>query len=246
MSEPTNADAPEVDWLLLSRYALMVSLCELIPLPIVDGSIANMLRRRLVRHIARDHGHDLSAEDVGILGTAPGGGCLGCVFGVVLWPIKKVLKTIFFFLNIKTMADIFSDVYHRGLMLHEAFEQDWLPGDAAAVRHAMDASVLKIDTRLVERALMGTYRDGRAELNMVVYHATEALRAQTREARAEEMANNFELTGMDEQGEEMSKALAASMRGLGTAPELIQWFKTEMEIRVDHPELTEEVGADEP
>ena len=87
---------------------------------------------------------------------------------------------------------------------------------------------------------MGTYRDGRAELNMVVFHATQALREQTREARAEEMVENFDLAGMDEQGEAMSKALSASMQGLGTAPELIQWFKTEMEIALEHPELTEE------
>lgn len=220
--------APEVEWLLLSRYALMVSLCELIPVPLVDGIVANLLRRRLVGRLAREHGVTLDDEAIDVLGTAPGGGCLGCALGAVLWPFKKLLRTFFFVLMLKKMVDEFSDVVHRGLMLHEAFEQDWLPGDAGRVRKAMDTAVSKIDIRLVERTLLGTFRDGRDALNQVVHDATSRLRAATADDRARELAEQFEQDGLPDEGERMSRALAAALQGLGTAPEAITWFREEM------------------
>lgn len=242
---PVTERIVDFDWLLVGRYALMISLCELIPIPLLDSGIANWLRKRLVRNQAQAHGVELTSEQLRILGPSGWGGCLGMIKSVLLWPFKKLFKSVLFFLMAKSLADTFSDVVHRALMMHEAFERHWLPDEAERVRAAMDTAIDKIDIRLVEQALLGKYRDARGELNTMIFEATRNLRAATDEARAEELAEHIEKGELPETGERVSRALMASLRGVGTAPEAIQWFVAEMELgEIERAETAEAVEVE--
>lgn len=229
-----------INWLLLGRYALLTSLTLLIPVPLVDRGIENFLRRRLVRAIAAGHDRELPEEAVRSLADAPGGGCVGCVWSVVLWPIRKLLKTALIFLQAKSIADVASEVLHRGLMLEEALEAGWLddPNDADAVRAAMDRALAKVDIRLMERTLRGVFQDHRDELNLAVWEATRIARE-----RASDPDDELE---MSPEAEALSSAMTAAVRGTGVVPELLQWFRAEMGEPPRLPQARLEGGLVEP
>jgi hypothetical protein len=207
-----------IDWLLIGRYALLIALTALIPIPLLDRGIENYLRRRMVRSIARRYELELSDDDVVTLAHSPGRGCLS---SIVLWPIRKILKTVLFVWQVKSIADSASEVVHRALMLEEAMTVGWLPGDAQVVRKAMDTSLEKVDTRLVERQIAGVFQDHTHELNRLIYQTTQL-------ARADALAAAVEADELGSGAAGLTVAMTAALRGTGTVPELIQWFRAEM------------------
>jgi hypothetical protein len=221
-----TSDPPDrIDWLLVGRYALLAGLCDLIPLPIVDRWAANVLRRRMVRGVARRHGVELPPDALSTLGDAAGGGCLGLLLGIVLWPIKKLLKTVTIAFQVKGIADTISEVVHRALLVEEALERGWLPGDADRIRGAMDLALAHIDTRPIERSLMGALRDGRHHLNRVIWESVRIARAR-RDRPAEAVADAAEAEGLGTDADTLAMNAALSVKGL--VPELVGWFRAEM------------------
>ena len=103
------------DWLLVSRYALLVALCELIPVPLLDGWVSNLVRRRLTHVQLAQHGQSLPSKDVRMLSDAGAGGCLGILWSLIVWPFKKLLRTVLFVLQLNKMVNVFSEVAHRAL-----------------------------------------------------------------------------------------------------------------------------------
>ena len=218
----------EIDWLLIGRYALLIGLTALIPIPLVDTGVENWLRRRMVRSLAERHNVTLDDEAVATLGNAATGGCFGCVWSVLLWPIRKIVKTLLFVFQVKTIADTASELVHRGLMLEEAIELGWLPGDADRVRLAMDRALVHIDTRLVERKLRGVFQDHTNDLNRAIHSATVIAREQVLADPKRALADAIEADNLGSGAQEMTQAMTASIQGLGTVPELLQWFRVEM------------------
>jgi hypothetical protein len=204
--------AGKVDRGVLATFALVVALTTWIPLPLLDRLAENAVRRRMTRAVAVGHGVELDDEAVKLLSDTPSGGCVGCLVAVVLWPIKKVLKFLLTFLQFKDMADLGSDAVHRGLLLAEALEQGWLPGDAQKVREAMDRALARVETRPVERTLRGIWRE-EGDWKPFVAYATE--RDRKRQAAGGEL-------------EEPSEALQAALTVQGLLPELVHAFRVEM------------------
>ncbi|MEQ1567935.1 MAG: hypothetical protein ABMA64_20010 [Myxococcota bacterium] len=231
MADPEPLDR-DLDWLLLGRYGLLVALCALIPVPILDGWVENHLRRRLARKIAQRHGRTLEPEALALLADAPSGGCLGMVKSVVLWPVKKLLKTFSVVFQVKGITDTFSEVVHRGLMLEDAFEAGLLPGDNDRVRWAMDRALSHVDTRPIERALLGTLRDARHDLNRTIWEAVRVLRLRRVDALAD--AVEGDQLGATNQ---VSRAMVAALRTRGLVPELFAWFRAELGQQVLEPRL---------
>ena len=221
--------AREVDWSVIGRYSVMIALTQLIPVPLLDGVVENALRRRLARRLASDAGVALSDDDLRILADAPAGGCLGMVKAVVLWPFKKVLKTLLFVFAAKSMADTASEVMHRSLMLHEALERGWLPGDVPLLREGLDTSLKKIDVRLVERLLLGAFRDHRDELNRAVWEATKVAKAESRGHRAEALVEATEKNELMEAADSLGSVLTETLRRAGVVDEAVHWFVAEMD-----------------
>jgi hypothetical protein len=210
-----------VRWLLLGRYATLIAATALIPVPLLDRWIENRLRRRLVGAVLGRHGITMEPAELARLADAESGGCMGCLWSVLSWPVRKVLKTLLVVFQVKTIADTASEVLHRGLMLEEAVENGWLPDRAEDVRAAMDAALAKVDTRVVERNVRGTYLDHKHDLNMVIWRATKL-------ARARAVADAADRDELGEGADRMSAAMGAAVRTTGLVPELIAWFNAEM------------------
>lgn len=205
---------------LPARYALLTTLCTLIPVPFLDTYAENRVRRSLVRQIAARHEVILEEAAVRALADLPSGGCLGMLAAALWWPVKKLLKTIATVFLVKGLVDQASEVVHRGMMLQHAFEHGWLPGDAPRVRAAMDSALDHVDTRLVERAFFGRLRDPRGEFNAMVYAAARRPVATGHDAAA---------GAMEPHAARLSEAMEDAVRRTGLVPELLHWFAAELD-----------------
>jgi hypothetical protein len=231
MSDLHDPPAPvptPIDWLLLGRYSLLIALCALIPVPLLDRWVENALRRRLVRAVGLRHGHRFEPLDASRLGDVASGGCLGLLWSIVAWPVKKVLKTLSVVFQVKGIADGTVEVMHRGLMLEEAFEAGWLPGEPGRVREAMDKALAAVDTRPVERKLMGSLRDLKSDLNLAIWETVRIARARLASRPAEALADAADAAEVGPGFAHTSRAMAASLQTSGLVPEVVAWFRAEM------------------
>jgi hypothetical protein len=216
------------DWPLVARYALLCALCGLIPVPLVDGWVEDRLRRRLVRRLFAARGQRPSDADASMLADAAPVGCLGIIKKLVLWPFKKLLSTILFVLQLDSMANTFSDVVHRALLVHEALDRGDLPGDAVRVRAAMNRAMVGVDLRPARRAVAAAWTWSRGQAGQVLLSLRARMRGEANSERAHEpvSADAAPLAGAAEQ---VSVALAEAVRVPGLADELIRRYQSEIE-----------------
>ena len=220
------SDARDMDWYLILRYALLIGLTMLIPIPVVDGALENLLRRRLVRSLAEQRGIQLTDAQVATLGNATGGGCMGCLWGAISWPFRKILRTVLIVLQVKVIADLASEIIHRSLLLEEALKLGLLPDESERVREVMDRSLASVDTRVVERRLLGVFRAHTSDLNRAIFEATRSVRAQRNRGKA--LAEAIEADSLGSGVRSLTSAMEASLHDLGVVPELVAWFRAEL------------------
>ena len=216
----------DIDWILILRYALLIGLTVMIPIPLLDSTIENLLRRRLVRQLAQRRGVELTEAQIATLGNAPAGGCMGCLWAVATWPFRKILRTILIVLQVKVIADLASEIVHRSLLLEEALELGFLPEQPDRVRVAMDKALVSVDTRVVERQLLGVFREHTHDLNRVVFEATKV--AKSSQDPDQGLADAVAADELGSGAERMTQAMAASLKGVGMVPELVAWFRAEL------------------
>jgi hypothetical protein len=167
----------------LVTYAIFVGLTPLIPVPVVDDLAQSYFRRRLVRMLAASHGRALGAEEFDALVSERGDGCLrGCVVQALVYPLKKVFRKIFYFLEWKRAADLTSQTYHYGYLLNYALQPREggeslisLRG-AGAVREAIDAVCREAPIKPVESAVGGTFRQSKRILRSAARLLSQTLR----------------------------------------------------------------------
>ena len=165
-------------------YALLTGLTALIPVPFADDLAKGHLRRRLVHLLARAHGRELSGDTVQALAREPSrGGCLGgCLAQALLYPLKKVFRKVFFFLEWKRAVDLTSYTYHWGHLVDYAFQEGLVavepPGTSPNsgpsaradnrrvddLRTAIERACQEAPIKPVERAVSVTLRQSRAVL----------------------------------------------------------------------------------
>ena len=171
----TPGDVPQGRQQILLSYALLTGLTPLIPVPLADDLAKNHLRRQLVRRLARAHGLDLSADAAQSLAREQGGagGCLGgCLTQALLYPIKKIFRKVFFFLEWKRAVDLTSYTYHWGYLLDYALGEGLLAGPTAAgagtsvddLRTAIERACRDAPIRPLERVVGATLRQSHAAL----------------------------------------------------------------------------------
>lgn len=103
--------------------SLLGALCPLIPVPFVDDLALVWTRRRMVSRIAQRHRLTvLPAEVRRVAGSGKEFSCLMLLFKVVIYPFRKLLRKLLYFLSIKDAVDTFSLLFHQGYLLHHALE----------------------------------------------------------------------------------------------------------------------------
>lgn len=129
---------------VISQHALGAALAALVPVPIVDLLLRRMVLHRAYGEIGNEAGVVLNGPVRRLLLKEGGNILVGCLVAALWWPVKKLVRTVVFVFMVKDAFDWFADATLRGLMVKRAADRGLLPGRAAEVGVAMDASVRKL------------------------------------------------------------------------------------------------------
>jgi hypothetical protein len=209
----------------LVTHAVLVGLTPLIPVPLLDDLVKNYFRRRMVRGLAASAGRSLNEKELGALASEKERGCLaGCLYAVVVYPLKAIFRKVFYFLEIKRAVDLTSRTYHYGYLVAYAL-QPRAGGAAAldlygaqAVNEAAQAACLEAPIKPVEAAIGGTFRKSRNVLRGAAALLGGSLRRVTGRARAERVAEAIEEVEPEEQ-RELEPVVTRLQRSIAAVPE---------------------------
>jgi hypothetical protein len=150
---------------IVLTHAVLVGLTPLIPVPYVDDLVKSYFQRRMVRSLAAAHGQPLSPAAVERLADDPDSCLGGCLYTLVIYPLRWLARKIVFILEWRRAINLVSHSYYRGYLLDHALERGWLaPGTVAAaaqLRVAMDRTRAGSNTRLLSRAVGATFGHSR-------------------------------------------------------------------------------------
>ena len=136
----------------IAHYALMAGACAFVPVPILDGWLQRKATRAMYAAIAESAGKPLDAATLDALAADRESLLLGCLGAVVVWPIKKLFRTVFYFLTVKDAIDGVALAALRGAMVHKALDR--LPEGAKGVRDVMDLTVGRWQYSPVSRVIL--------------------------------------------------------------------------------------------
>ncbi|MEL7239188.1 MAG: hypothetical protein AAGK78_10020 [Planctomycetota bacterium] len=103
-TSPANPAGGADVMLKVAHYGLLAGLCQFIPLPFADDAAEEFVKEHMITQLLRRRDRSITAEDVpalykGIRRSVLGRG-LGFAKSILLKPIKKVLRTVFFWLMV--------------------------------------------------------------------------------------------------------------------------------------------------
>lgn len=189
---------------IIVTYAVLAGLTPLIPIPFVDDLARAYFKRRMLRLIARSRNQSFDAEQVKILVDDKDSGCLlGCLTMVTIYPLKKIFRKIFFFLEWKRAIDTVSHTYYQGYLIDHVISQQLLapagPLSAERVRSCIDNVLRQTNTSLIERAVIETFRQSKSVLKGAVSLMKRTLGRLPRKAHEEQVERAIEsIEGQEE------------------------------------------------
>jgi hypothetical protein len=200
---------------LIVSHAVLAGLTALIPVPLVDDLVEGYIQRRLVRRLAAGYGLNLGPAEIEALAEGPSRGCLrGCAIAVTLYPLKKIFRKIFYFLEWKRAIDLASRTYHYAYLTEHALRQGWIapagPRSAADVRAGIEAVCREARVTPVERAVQATFSQSKAALRSAAELMTRSLRGIGRQPAPERVAQAVEET--EEREEQEIAGVAARLQ----------------------------------
>lgn len=212
---------------IIATHAVLAGLTPLIPVPVVDDLAKNFFRQRLVRSLAAAHGRTLSGADAEALASERETGCLGgCVGTLVLYPLKKVFRKIFFFLEWKRAVDLASRTYHFGYLVDHLFAErlDERAGRTAAeVGAALDAVCREAPVKPLEAAVGATFRQSRGALSAGASLLERSLRRVVGREKKREVERAVESVEAEEE-RQIEPAVTRLLRSVESVPE--EHFRT--------------------
>lgn len=164
MSEATE-DIPWRSTLVL--YSTLAGSCKLIPVPFIDDIIQGLVVRRMLNQLLAHHGCEADSVALDRLTRERTGCPLGCLYSLVLYPLKKIVKKALFFLAFKDFLDESSKWFHRGYLVQFAAQGDLLTARELSDEHRLWPVALAIEetcaeadmkrlTELLRRAFSGS------------------------------------------------------------------------------------------
>lgn len=148
------------------QYAVLVALTPLVPVPFLDDILKNYLQRRMVRKLGENYQYNFSDAEIRVLADEESRGCLkGCISMMIVYPLKKIFRKIFFFLEWKRAIDVASYTLHYGILIDYAMSEGWCAPtslkSAAEVRKAVDALLHEVNTRPLEALLQAAFNQSK-------------------------------------------------------------------------------------
>ena len=161
MTEPRT----RFDWIIYAD-ATFAGLSVLIPIPLLDVAFELFFRRRMPGVIARRNGRTLDKETIQELNRLPPGclqTCLGWPILILLTFLKRLYRTILYFLSIKDATDNLSLYWHRAFLLDYMVRSGYVddpatvPIAAEALRQLLDDTPTSPFTQLAQEVVAGAH-----------------------------------------------------------------------------------------
>lgn len=128
----------------------------LIPIPFLDGYVEHRLNRAIFAELGAARGTPLSKDTLRLLANDRTSLLKGCLYVAVVWPLKKLFRTVLYFLTVKDVLDATARAALRAAMVEEALDAGLLPARADEVRARMDLVLERFRVSPLTRA-MGRY-----------------------------------------------------------------------------------------
>ncbi len=154
-------------------FAVLAGLCPLIPLPFIDDIALDFVRKQLLASLFAAHQLELTPVHLAaLLQTEKSNRLVGCFVGIILYPVKKIFRKIFFVLAVKDCVDSASAVLHEGLLVRHALASglvDRASLDAGtdtllALNRAIRTTCQQTDTRPVNQVFRRVFTASRSAL----------------------------------------------------------------------------------
>lgn len=136
---------------LFARSAFFAGLTALIPVPFFDEYVERRVTRDLFARIAEHRGTPLDDATLRTLTEDRSSLAMGCLTLVIVWPLKKLFRTIVYVLTVKDVFDGVTRTAHRATLFEHALDRGLLPEHAEDVRVAMDDLLGKLRYSPVSR-----------------------------------------------------------------------------------------------
>lgn len=115
---------------LLFKYAVLVGSSPMIPIPFLDDAVKSYSERAMLTKICERHGFLLSPSEAKAFAEPSNRGCcLGCLYGALLYPLKKLLRKVFLFLEVKRATDLASRTFVMGYLFDHCLGKEWWEPD---------------------------------------------------------------------------------------------------------------------
>jgi len=209
----------------LLTYAVLAGLTPLIPVPVLDDLAKGYFRRRLARSQAAARGRALAPEELDALTAERAGGCLGgCLGTALVYPLKKIFRKVFYFLEWKRAVDLTSRTYHFGYLVgYAAGPRAGGPSaldlrGAAAVGEAIDDVCRAAPIKPVEGAVGAAFRGSRKVLSAASGLLNQTLRCLAGRGDREEVARAIEQVEPEEE-REVAPVVARLQSSLASVPD---------------------------
>jgi Skp family chaperone for outer membrane proteins len=187
------------------KHAVLVGITPLIPIPFLDDIARAYFQRRLIRSLAAARNLQLTSEGTHTLADRKGGGCLGCLSAIFLYPFKFLFRKIFFFLEFKRAIDSVSHTFYHGYLVDYAFEKKWCSPQGstspAALRAAIDQLLTEVNTSVVEKAVRAALKQSMSVLRDSASHLQNTLKGLTRRSSEDEVAEKMKSAELQEEKE---------------------------------------------
>ncbi|MEM7334192.1 MAG: hypothetical protein AAF490_19050 [Chloroflexota bacterium] len=133
-----NEPRTSFDWMIYAD-ATFAGLSVLIPIPLVDLLFETIFKRRMVQTIAKRNDRQIPPDIARLVNRSQ-----GCWPGCLMWPItltleflKRLYRTILYFLTIKAASDQLSYHWHRAFLIDFMIRR----GDLATLERARLAGI---------------------------------------------------------------------------------------------------------
>ena len=155
---------------LLSSIVL-IGASALIPIPFLDDVVKAYLERRLFRTLAQKEGLSVTNEELERLTKAPPKGCFvwGCLTGAIIYPIKRLIRKILYFLEIKRAVDQSTTALAEAWLFRLAMRRGlWstgrAPEKADRLREVMEAACQSQGVKPLETAVHHAFEGAKGTL----------------------------------------------------------------------------------
>ena len=188
MSEPTsptespNPATPTVD---VTMSAILAGVCALSPVPFIDDLFIGAIRRHAVRRIFRARGKELSWGQSRALTRTRRNVLVGCLLGVVVYPVRKIFRKVFYVFAVKEAVEVASRLLHKGRLVEHALAVGCLSVDEigaskepfARLNRVIQQTCDEANTDSIVRIFETSFAGGRAFLRSLGRRAVRILRA---------------------------------------------------------------------